>query len=108
MKLIDLQSIATRVEFRDWRPRFQEKADGFLFSWLLVDSTWKVYSTRKHYVSFHAVESEVVQTMLYAALQGVEHEAREDFKAALVLTDDKGEREQIEELLKILEGIADE
>ncbi len=80
MNLSTLTSIAKDVFFQDWEPRFEISGTGYLFSWGIPDGPSVRWRTRKHYVSSHACESEVIQTMLYAALQGVEHEARESFK----------------------------
>ena len=74
-----LEAVAETVYFRDWEPKLQEKGDGFLFFWEIPVGA-KKWNTRKWYISTHSCESEIIQTMLAAALAGVEHEGREDFK----------------------------
>jgi hypothetical protein len=79
MTLEELQLLSEKVFFRDWEPHFKAYGDGFLFFWTFKTPE-RGWTTRKWYVSPHSCESEVYQTMLLAALQGNEHEAREDFK----------------------------
>lgn len=79
----DLKRLLDRVNFKDWTPVMRTNNEAYLVWWTfrrLAQGEFQQQWTRKWYVSRHATESEVVQTLLLAALQAVEHEAREDFR----------------------------
>lgn len=71
-----------RVSFLDWQPRhrFLPAEDAGLVWWSFIDRDGNSHCTRKWYISNFTCESELIQTMLLAALTAVEHEARERFK----------------------------
>lgn len=81
----ELLTIASKLSFRDWVFRIEEKGDGFL---LQVRFTGKdsvtgkpeLQSCRKWYISSHSTHVEVLRTAWKAVLAAIEHEAGEDFK----------------------------
>jgi hypothetical protein len=75
---------AIEVAYKDWTALVGRQAEGFYVQWRFnapCNSTGGdvVQKGRKWYVSPHATKSEVVQTLLKAALAAEEHEAREQF-----------------------------
>lgn len=83
----EINEIVTNIAIPDGRFRWDYMGDGFYIQviCLLPDvydpNAGKMEQRgRKWYVSAYSVESEVIQTCLYAWLKFMEHEARENFQ----------------------------
>lgn len=78
--------VLSRVSYKDWELRVEQDNGGrwFLqwrfFGECVVTGNIELQSCRKHYLSEHMTETELVQTAFAAALQAEEHECREFFK----------------------------
>lgn len=84
----EMQSILSKVKYKDgWDLYFHLGAMGPTYlQWHMIapdythpDKPLRVWPCRKHQLSFHMTESELVQTAFFAALQAEEHECREAF-----------------------------
>jgi hypothetical protein len=77
-------SACIEVEYKNWTALVGRQGEGFYVQWEFaapcnVTDEAGFQRGRKWYVSQHATKSEVVQTLLKAALAAEEHEAREQF-----------------------------
>lgn len=79
LTLADLQTILARICYRTWQFNAGRMEDGYFVQARFVGNSGEVQHGRKWYVSRHACESEVVQTVLLAILTAEEHESRESF-----------------------------
>ena len=83
----EINQIVTSISIPNGRFRWDYVGDGFYIQVLCMlpdvynPATGPVEQRgRKWYVSAYSVESEVIQTCLYAWLKFMEHEARENFQ----------------------------
>jgi hypothetical protein len=84
MTLNELYEGIAQVAYKDWWVATGEQGDGYYVQWRFfakdnVTGENEIQAGRKWYVSRHATRSELVQTLLKAALAAEEHEARELF-----------------------------
>lgn len=81
-----MRRIIAAVRYKDWQCMLNEDIDGkpyLQWGWhaaCAVTGENKWWTSRKHMLSVHMLEGEVVQTAFYAALQAEEHECREQFR----------------------------
>lgn len=80
-----VRALLQRVEYKGWTARLQRAGDGVLLQlrFMAMDTVTgalEEQACRKWYISSHAVDSEVLQTVFKAVLTAEEHETRELFK----------------------------
>jgi hypothetical protein len=79
MSKLLLDVILSEISYKNWTLAKGDMGEGFYIQWKFTDDKDQTWGSRKWYVSKHATVSEVVQTVLKAALTAEEHEARERF-----------------------------
>lgn len=85
MTFLQIQSILSNVRYKDWKLIVSSDEGGRLYlQWFfhgpcVLTGLRQSQQCRKHWLSHHMTESELVQTAFAAALQAEEHECREFF-----------------------------